>query len=276
LQACDPLLLEPGSRILETSSNAPIVIDRLTLRSSRATPSAPAEVIDATIERTTRTALVPACASDLCWVESTDGWNTGWKATIAGRTSEPPIASAAGRGTWVNTSRTAAVFRSEWTPQRLMWVGIAVSLLGTVLTLLVLASRRLRGRRLGRTIPDTATSTPSAVTNSRRLAGSAMAIGLMIAVFVHPIAGFVAAVVTVIEPLVERRERAIIDSVLVGLIALGYAYVIVQQTRYGTPTGFGWPGAYGKVHGVVLFSAVMYGARLTRDRPPSSGTISHL
>ena len=296
LQACDPLLLEPGSRILETSSDAPIVIDRLTLRSSRATPSTPAEVFDAAIERTTRTALVPACASDLCWVESTDGWNTGWRATIAGRPSEPPIASAAGRGTWVTTSRTAAVFRSEWTPQRLVWIGVAVSLIGTIMALLALASRRLRGRRLGRTVvdtgADTVSSTPSAATTSRRLAATAIAIGLVVAVFVHPVAGVLAAIITAITTAVtmtattmtattmtattvQRRVPATLDHLLVGLVALGYAYIIIQQTRYGTPEGFGWPGAYGKVHGIVLFSTVMFGLRLTRDRPPSSGTIPH-
>jgi hypothetical protein len=74
---------------------------------------------------------------------------------------------------------------------------------------------------------------------------------------------------------VQRRVPAILDHLLVGLVALGYAYIIIQQTRYGTPEGFGWPGAYGKVHGIVLFSTVMFGLRLTRDRPPSSGTIPH-
>jgi hypothetical protein len=195
----------------------------------------------------------------------------------------------------VTTSRTAAVFRSEWTPQRLVWIGVAVSLIGTIMALLALASRRLRGRRLGRTeidtVVDTAvdavSSTPSAATTSRRLAATAIAIGLMIAVFVHPVAGVLAAIITAITTAVtmtattmtattvQRRVPAILDHLLVGLVALGYAYIIIQQTRYGTPEGFGWPGAYGKVHGIVLFSTVMFGLRLTRDRPPSSGTIPH-
>jgi hypothetical protein len=125
-------------------------------------------------------------------------------------------------------------------------------------------------------------STPHAATTSRRLAATAIAIGLVIAVFVHPMAGVLAAIITAITTAVtmtattvQSRVPAILDHLLVGLVALGYAYIIIQQTRYGTPEGFGWPGAYGKVHGIVLFSTVMFGLRLTRDRPPSSGTIPH-
>lgn len=267
LQACGPLLLEPGSRILETSHDSPIVIDRITLRSSRATASTPAEVVDASITRTTRTALLPACASAHCWVESTDGWNTGWSATIAGVTSEPPIASASGRGTWVTSTGASATFRSEWTPQRLVWVGIAVSLLVTLAALVVLASGRLRRRRIGHASSDA----DSVTIPSPRVVGTAIAIGLVVALFVHPLAGVVAVIVTALE----RRLPPIIDHLLVGLVALGYVYVLVQQTRYGTPVGFGWPDHYWKVHGLVFFAAVVYGARLTRDRSPSSGTIPH-
>jgi hypothetical protein len=160
-----------------------------------------------------------------------------------------------------------------------MWIGVAVSLIGSIMALLALASRRLRGRRLGRTEIDTAvdtmTSNPSAATTSRRLAGAAIAIGFVIAVFVHPLAGVLAAIITFSGPIVERRERGIIDPTLVALVSLGFAYVIIQQIRYGTPNGFGWPGAYAKVHGIILFSALLYGVRLTRGRPPSSGTIPH-
>ena len=130
---------------------------------------------------------------------------------------------------------------------------------------------------------DIVTSIPSAATSSRRLAATAIAIGLVIAVFVHPMAGVLAAITTAVTmtattmtaTTVQRRVPTILDHLLVGLVALGYAYIIIQQTRYGTPEGFGWPGAYGKVHGIVLFSTVMFGLRLTRDRPPSSGTIPH-
>lgn len=267
LQACGPLLLEPGSRILETSHDSPIVIDRITLRSSRATASTPAEVVDASITRTTRSALLPECASAHCWIESTDGWNTGWSATLADTATEPPIASASGRGTWMTSTGPTADFRSEWTPQRLMWIGIAVSMLGTLTALLVLASSRMRRRTIGRTPPEA----DSVASSSPRIVGTAIVMGLMMAVFVHPVAGVVVAVATILE----RRPSRALDHLLVGLVVLGYAYIVLQQTRYGAPPGFGWPGTYWKVHGLVFFAVVAYGVRLTRDRTPSSGTITH-
>jgi len=268
LEACEPLLLEPGSRILSTASDSSIVIDAVTLRSSRAVPSPPATVFEVSTSRTTRDARIPECPSERCWVESTDGWNTGWSATIAGDPTDPPIASASGRGTWIVTAGPSADFRSEWTPQRVMWIGLAVSAVGMLAALIALVTGRLRRHRIGREPNDAPDDSPN---SSTRLLGPAVISGLVIALFVHPIAGVVAAVVTA----VEHRLPPIIDRILVGLVALGYVYILVQQSRYGTPTGFGWPGTYAKAHGVVLFSAVAYGLRLTRDRPSTSGTISH-
>ena len=268
LEACAPLTLERGSRVLSTSSDSSIIIDRLTLRSSRAVPSPPATVFEVSTSRTTRDARIPECPSERCWVESTDGWNTGWSATIAGDPTDPPIASASGRGTWIVTAGPSADFHSEWTPQRVMWIGLAVSAVGMIAALVALVTGRLRRHRIGREPNDAPDDSPN---SSTRLLGPAVVSGLVIALFVHPIAGVVAAVVTV----VEHRLPPIIDRILVGLVALGYVYILVQQSRYGTPTGFGWPGTYAKAHGVVLFSAVAYGLRLTRDRPSTSGTISH-
>ena len=143
---------------------------------------------------------------------------------------------------------------------------VAVSF-GTLAALVALASGRLRRRRIGHASFDA----DSGTIPSPRVVGTAVAIGLVVALFVHPLAGVVAVIVTALE----RRLPPILDHLLVGLVALGYVYVLVQQTRYGTPVGFGWPDHYWKVHGLVFFAAVVYGARLTRDRYPSSGTIPH-
>jgi hypothetical protein len=153
LEACAPLTLERGSRVLSTSSDSSIIIDRLTLRSSRAVPSPPATVFEVSTSRTTRDARIPECPSERCWVESTDGWNTGWSATIAGDPTDPPIASASGRGTWIVTAGPSADFHSEWTPQRVMWIGLAVSAVGMIAALVALVTGRLRRHRIGRRTP---------------------------------------------------------------------------------------------------------------------------
>ncbi len=270
LEACEPLLLGPGSRILSSASDSPIVIDAVTLRSARATSALPVTSVAVDTTRTSRTAEVPICASDTCWIESTDGWNTGWSATLAGETLDAPVASAAGRGTWTLVSGQRGELNTRWTPQRLMWIGIVVSAVAAIAALVVLAvgcaSPTARRRTMGRTPED---SPPRANPTTRRHVVAALVCGAVVAIVVHPLAGALVAAVTMLE----RRETAILDHVLVGLVGLGYAYVVIQQVRYGTPHGFGWPGAYGKVHGVVMLGTVAYALRLARDRTPVSGRI---
>jgi len=268
LEACEPMLLEPGSRILSTASDSPLVIDAVTLRSARATSASPVTSVVVDTRRTSRTADVPICANTICWVESTDGWNTGWDATLAGETLDAPVASAAGRGTWTLVSGQRGELNARWTPQRLMWIGIAVSAVSAIAALVVLAaglvSPTARRRTLGRSLEEV---TPRATPTTRRPVAAALTCGAVVAIVVHPLAGVLVAAVTMLE----RRGPAILDHALVGLVGLGYVYVLIQQVRYGTPHGFGWPGAYGKVHGAVMLGAVAYALRLARDRTTASG-----
>jgi len=151
-----------------------------------------------------------------------------------------------------------------------MWIGIVVSAVAAIAALVVLAvgfaSPTARRRTMGRTPEESpARATPT----TRRPVVAALVCGAVVAIVVHPIAGALVAAVTMLE----RRGPSIIDHVLVGLVGLGYAYVVVQQVRYGTPHGFGGPGAYGKVHGVVMLGTVTYALRLARDHTPTSGRI---
>ena len=265
LQACVPVALEPGSRILESAADAPIVIDRITLRSSRATETAPAEIVATSIGRTSRAALVPACASTRCWIESIDGWNVGWTADLDDQELASPIASAAGRGTWTYSVSESARFTSTWTPQRTMWIGLLASLLGIAVAVAVLLVAPWRRRAIGSS-PDSEDARswrPSAI-------GESIMIAIALCAFVNPFAGLVTA--TVHYFIRERRRTTTFVCLL--LVSVGYAYIVVQQVRYSTPAGFGWPGVYSKVHGVVLLATVYFMVRCAFDSSDESDSLS--
>jgi hypothetical protein len=72
---------------------------------------------------------------------------------------------------------------------------------------------------------------------------------VVVAAFVHPVAALIVTALIL-------GSRRVAKFTLLAVIALGYAYVVVQQVRYGTPAGFGWPGVYDRVHG-PMFAAVI-------------------
>ena len=265
LQACEPVALEPGSRILESAADAPIIIDRITLRSSRATEAAPAEIVATSIGRTSRAAIVPACASTRCWIESIDGWNVGWTADLDVQELGPPIASAAGRGTWTYSMPESARFALTWTPQRTMWIGLLVSLMGIALAIAVLLVAPWRRRAIGSSpdSDDARSWRPSAI-------GESIMIAIALCAFVNPFAGLVTATV---HYFIRERRRAT-TFVCLLLVSVGYAYIVVQQVRYSTPAGFGWPGVYSKVHGVVLLATVYFTVRCALDSSDESDSLS--
>ncbi|MFZ9158086.1 MAG: PhoH family protein, partial [Ilumatobacteraceae bacterium] len=71
-----------------------------------------------------------------------------------------------------------------------------------------------------------------------------------------------------------RERRRATTFVCLLLVSVGYAYIVVQQVRYSTPAGFGWPGVYSKVHGVVLLATVYFTVRCALDSSDESDSLS--
>lgn len=95
-------------------------------------------------------------------------------------------------------------------------------------------------------------------------------IAIALCAFVNPFAGLVTA--TVHYFIRERRRTTTFVCLL--LVSVGYAYIVVQQVRYSTPAGFGWPGVYSKVHGVVLLATVYFTVRCALDSSDESDSLS--
>jgi len=142
----------------------------------------------------------------------------------------------------------------EWTPQRLVWICLLLSLFGALLCL-VLAIRRPRAAaaNLDDLLPE-----PFAWRTFVRLEGrdvppmrTALAIaataGVLTAAVVGPFAG---AVMAVLALGATRRHRARwwLSVGAPALLAAAGAYVVARQAHYHPTAAFEWPGELAAVY----------------------------
>jgi uncharacterized oligopeptide transporter (OPT) family protein len=128
-----------------------------------------------------------------------------------------------------------------------MWIGIAITLLGLLLGLVVLALPRLR-RRLLR--PDSQEITqPILVHSALTVVTYAAIIGTIV---ISPLYGILAGLIAA----ATFRSRSMHKAGLV-LIALGMLFLIAQQIRTGAEPSFGWPSVFRRAHRPVLLGIVL-------------------
>ena len=261
IESCgDVIDLAVGSHRLETTSelDTGLAIDRVVLRSTTPANSPGAEPVDVDVSRASRTFATPTCAST-CVIEGLDGWNVGW--------SGDPLPSASGRNVWVlSPSDSFSGFTTTWSPQRLMWFGLALTGLTVLAALLVLLLTR-RDIEVAR--PPSVVEPCRGDAAFRRqllvLVGSALVIALSVAPFwgVLPLAiGALAAV----APTTRRHvDRALLTTGF-ALVALGLLFVVAQQIRTGAEPSFGWPSVFARAHRPALAGVVMWGLGLSLAR----------
>ena len=249
--ACgEPISLATGDHRLEAgpSRRSGWNIDQIVLRSTNArfasVSSGDSDVV-AKVDRANRTYTVPPCPKG-CWLETRDGWNTGWSATIDGSALEGPVASGGGRTTWwLEPSDNSRTIETSWTPQRTLWLGLGLSLL-TVLLCCALAVWPARRRAA------IATQTSAPIVGSR--ASQPRRLALTTAVITAVVVGPLWAVV----PLVLARKNFATWARRVGvaLIVLAGLFVFAQQIRTGADPGFGWPSVFRRAHRPALVGLI--------------------
>ena len=268
-EACEPLDLTSGERTLSTSLSSPIHIDRIVLRSGLAEYPAPSQVSAITQSRTNRTTSITSCTSG-CWLELNDGWNIGWEGSLSGQTLNAPVASAGGRLLWhMPSTPDNTTFRTTWTPQLRMWLGIAITLIGLLICLIILVVPKIRRRKL-RT--DSIVGTHPAADLSR-LAFIACAVGLG-TLTISPLYGLLAGLLTAISFTSKHLPK-----IGIALITLGMLFLIAQQIRIGAAPSFGWPSVFRRSHRPVLLGiAIISLSTWTTPRPnqnePADSTAS--
>lgn len=259
-EGCDPIDLTSGERTVQTSLSSSIHVDRLVLRSVLAHLSEVSTVVPFTQSRSTRTSTINSC-TDGCWIELNDGWNIGWKASLNDKTLEEPIASSGGRLMWhLPATQDGSRFATNWAPQLRMWIGIAITLLGLMGCITVLAMPRLRRRPL-RLNEVTNQSTRSLNTRLGAITAAAVIAALVISPFYALVAGVIAA-------WAYRHRR--IHTVGIALISLGMIFLIAQQIRTGAVPSFGWPSVFRRAHQPVFLGIVFLAVASWLGAPPKS------
>ncbi len=255
----DPVVLAAGPHRLETTSELEtgIAIDQVVVHSSPTTPASVAAPVASSSTRGTRTISVPYCSSP-CIVEGFDGWNVGW--------SGNPQPSASGRNVWVFSPTDAgSVFTTSWTPQTLMWIGVALTAVTVLAALLVLLFTR---RTTDIAHPHEA-DRPGRLAGRRRDLVAVTGIAFVVAVTVSPLWALTPlAVGAVAARLRSSRHRLDIALATTGfaLVGLGLLFVVAQQLRTGAEPSFGWPSVFARGHRPALTGVIMWGLGLAVHR----------
>jgi hypothetical protein len=177
-----------------------------------------------------------------------DGWNIGWEGSLAGQTLSDPVASAGGRLLWrLSDTPDNTTFKTSWTPQLRMWIGIAITLVGLTASLAILVIPRLRRRSLP---PERSLIRRPISINSRVEAVTYAAV--LAALVISPVYGLLAGI---IAALTFRDRRT--HTVGIALISLGMLFLIAQQIRTGADPSFGWPSVFRRSHQPVFLGVVL-------------------
>ena len=247
IEGCESLFLVPGDRILQTSLDSSVTIDRIVLRSGLAKNPEPSQVSTITRSRTNQTTSITSCTSG-CWLELNDGWNIGWKGSLSGETLADPVASAGGRLLWrLPATQDGTQFETNWTPQLRMWIGIAITLLGLIASVVILVVPRLRRRPLQ---PEQSPIRRPITINSRVEAVTYAAV--LSALVISPVYGLLAGVIAALAYGFRRTH-----TVGIALISLGMLFLIAQQIRTGADPSFGWPSVFRRSHQPVFLGVVL-------------------
>ena len=244
---CEPVNLKIGHRTLFTSYDTSIHVDRIVIRSVSAQQPEESVIAPLAQSRTTRTTSINSCTGG-CWLELNDGWNIGWEGSLAGQSLSDPVASAGGRLLWrLPDTRDGTQFETNWSPQLRMWVGIAITLLGLIASVVILVVPRLRRRPLQ---PEQSPIRRPITINSRVEAVTYAAV--LAALVISPVYGLLAGVIAALAYGFRRTH-----TVGVALISLGMLFLIAQQIRTGAEPSFGWPSVFRRAHRPVLLGVVL-------------------
>jgi arabinofuranan 3-O-arabinosyltransferase len=204
------------------------------------------------------------------WLVLGESKSSGWRATVAGsRSGEPRLVDGYANGWLVVPGATHFRVTLEWTPQRSVWVALAVSAAALVLCLVIVVWPRRRRRRVAHDHDD---DPGVGVDGTLGLASPFVADGatppwrsaLAASAAAGLVAGFAArwwiGVVVggcVLAVLLRPRWRALLTVGAVACVAGTGVYVVVQQYRYRYPYDFFWVEHFSAVTNVAWIAVLL-------------------
>jgi hypothetical protein len=247
VEACGgPLALGAGPHDLRTAvgRDLGVDIDHLVLTSA-ATVAAAARPAPPTITVTGQTRVSYDLRVDDArqpfWLVLGQSRNDGWHAVLDGHDLGAPMLVDGYANGWRVTPPPGGApltITLTWTPQRLVWIALLITVIATAacLVLVVADRRRVADWSMGVDAPA----------GRRRVSGGVAAAGAAVGFTVigGPLAGAAAgltALAAVIGPRCLRRWLVVVPGALMAVVA---AYVVAKTVRYPIPPTLDWPSAF--------------------------------
>jgi len=204
------------------------------------------------------------------WIVLGQSYNLGWKATADGKDlGEPSLVDGYANGWQLPADAATTTIELTWTPQRVVWGAIVLSMIAILVTILLVWGPWRRRRRTEpdeRLAYDAEPSMPRTFSWARvlRYAGprpslfatvATVAGAFVLGTLVIGIVPGVALAVVALVALRFERARPLLTIGAVGLWGITCAYVLVTKLFRTLPSGFEWPTYFDPVH-QVAWSAV--------------------
>ena len=305
-----PLALDRGQHVLRSAlgldtgvdldgvvlgsdaGGAPLALGARGAITAAANPTGGTPKVDVTSSGRTNMKIHVTGADKPFWLVSGQSHNRGWVASVDGHDlGKGQLVNGYANGWLVDPkdARTLDVTLT-WTPQRNVWIALAISGV-TMLLCTALALGLLRRRRQAKVAEPPGDSDEPPVFRSPLVgagmrprgpvvAATAVGAGLFAAVLINPLPGLLVGLL-VLAALVRPRLRVVLAigaPVALGLAAL---YVLVEQTLNEYPPVFEWPTFFDRVHvlgwlavALIAADALVEVVRTRRRRPgepPPSG-----
>jgi len=260
-----------------------------------AAPTGGAPKVDVTTSGRTNMKLHVTGADKPFWLVLGESHNRGWVASVDGHDlGRGNLVNGYANGWLVDPKKAHTLdVTLTWTPQRTVWIALAISgvtmLLCTAFALGLLSRRRRAAQapspEATRELDDPpAFRSPLAAAGTRPrnlvVAAAAIGAGLVAAVLIKPLPGLLVGLL-VLAALLRPRWRVVLA--IGAPLALGIAglYVLLEQTLNEYPPVFEWPTFFDRVHvlgwlAVALLAAdalveVVRTRRRRPGEPPASG-----
>ena len=229
------------------------------------------------------------------WLALNQSWSDGWKATVNGHElPAPQVINGYGNGWFIDPAVYGSgplVFHAEWTPQRIVWVAIALSLVGVLACLiLVVVGRARRDAHATVNRPDEPLDPTITIPLVGDLAAAGRRASVRLTVITSVAIGAFVAVTTPLHglglPLVVlgvmavtavafrwRRGRGLAALGSLGLLGLTYLYIVISQLRHKHVADFLWPERFTRANLPALAAIFLLLVEAARDLlVPDPGT----
>ncbi|MBL7493900.1 DUF3367 domain-containing protein [Frankia sp. AgB1.9] len=201
------------------------------------------------------------------WLVLGQSLSAGWHGKIDDNTdlAAPQLIDGYANGWRVNPTSDSFKVQLTWTPQRVVYASLTVSVVSAVLCLALLGVTGRRRRRAGwpRTPADLPRlDSPFAATQRIGLPQVGLLVLGLLAVgtlIVNPVAGAVTAAVTLVAALAPRG-RVLLRAGAVGALLVSVAYVLQVQARYHLPVNGDWVSQFSKVATLSWLAVLFLGA----------------